>query len=243
MTDTPHRLPILVIRTQPGADETAARLKSLGLPSIVSPALDLAARDVPLPPMTDFEGLIFTSANGVRFFADASPDRSLPAWCVGPATASAALSEGFSPVHQSSGDAGDLAHYIAHHWHAGRPRRLLHIANAAARGIVKEALNKEGFDVNFLALYETRTASALSEEARALLGSGEPFITLIHSAKGARAFLELAGNLAARDQTFVTISEQAATPLREEGYRNLALADHPDEDHLIAALQRVLDAG
>ncbi len=243
MTDTAPRRPVLITRTAPGASETAGRLQQLGLHPVVAPVLGLAARDVPLPALSAYEGLIFTSANGVRFLAEATPDRALTAWCVGPATASEAIREGFSPVHQSSGDAGDLAHFIAHHWHTGRPRRLLHIANSAAKGIVKQALGAEGFEVDFLPLYETRTAPSLSGDAEALLTGGEPFIILIHSAKGASALLALAGHRLARDQIFVAISSQAATPLAEKGFQNVTLADHPDEDHLIAALQRVLASG
>lgn len=243
MTDTTPRRPVLITRTAPGASETAERLRQLALEPVASPVLDLAARDVPLPTLSAYEGLIFTSANGVRFLAEATPDRTLAAWCVGPATASEAIREGFSPVHQSSGDAGDLAHFIAHHWHKGRPRRLLHVANSAAKGIVKQALGAEGFEVDFLPLYETRTAASLSREAEALLTRGEPFIILIHSAKGASALLALAGSALARDQVFVAISSQAAAPLAEKGFQNVTLADHPDEDHLIAALQRVLASG
>lgn len=240
MTDTRASRSVLVTRTAPGAAETATRLGELGIKAVVSPVLDLAARDVQLPPLDRYEGLIFTSANGVRFFADATGERSLAAWCVGPATASEAIREGFSPVHQSSGDAGDLAHFIAHHWHAGRARHLLHIANSAAKGIVKDALGKEGFEVDFLALYETRTAPALSADAAALLDGAEPFIVLIHSAKGAGGILSLAGDRLDRGQVFVAISAQAAAPLVEKGFTNVTLADHPDEGHLLAALDRVL---
>ena len=63
MPDTAAQRPVLVTRTAPGASETAGRLQQLGLHPVVSPMLDLAARDVALPALDAYEGLIFTSAS------------------------------------------------------------------------------------------------------------------------------------------------------------------------------------
>ena len=74
---------------------------------VVSPVLEI----VPLPAPLDLDGLqglIFTSANGVEQFAARSPDRSLPAWCVGAMTAAAARRAGFA-ARSADGDVGDLA--------------------------------------------------------------------------------------------------------------------------------------
>ncbi len=234
---------VLVIRAEPGASETAARLKALGLTPVVSPALRLTARDEALPSLSGYSGLVFTSANGVRFFAEASDDRTLPVWCVGPSTASEAVRQGFSPVHQSSGDAHDLAHFIAHHWTQDTPKSLLHIANSAARGVVKAALSEQGFDLTFVPLYEARPAASLSADAVDAISSGAPVTCLVHSAKGAEALAGLAKSLDLSNTRFVAISAQAAAPLGNAGTGAISIASHPDEDHLLGLLQRVLEAG
>ena len=231
---------IIITRAEPGAAQTAARLTAMGVSHILSPALELAARDEILPDLSRYAGLIFTSANGVRFFAEASAERGLPAWCVGPATASEAVREAFTPVHQSSGDAHDLAHFIAHHWHAHTPKTLLHIANAASRGVVKEALESEGFKIDFVPLYEARPAESLAPDAAVALEADQASIVLIHSSKGAEAFLGLAKAVDLSKTRFVTISEQAARPLQAVKTGGVTVASHPDEDHLLEALEKVL---
>ncbi|WP_158085533.1 uroporphyrinogen-III synthase [Henriciella aquimarina] len=231
---------IIITRAEPGAAQTAARLKQMGLTPVVSSALELARTGTSLPPLDAISGLVFTSANGVRFFAEATPVRDLPAWCVGPATASEALREGFSPVHQSSGDAHALAHYIAHHWDS-QPKRLLHVANAAARGNLKEALAAEGFEVVFAPLYAATKARALRPGAIHALAA-EHSVCLIHSAKGAEAFVSLAEGLDLSGTEFVAISQQAAAPLQTCTTAGVHVASHPDEDHLLDVLQGVLRA-
>lgn len=241
MTDK-ARTPVLVTRAEPGASQTTERLAAMGFEPVLSPALELLARDELVPDLDRFGGLVFTSANGVRFFAEATHDRGLPAWCVGPATASEALREGFSPVHESSGDAHDLAHYITHHW-SGDARRLLHVANAAAKGNLKKALEAEGFRVTFLPLYEARPASGLSAEAVEALGSGDPVFCLIHSQKGADAYRSLAKGRDLSNTRFVAISAQAARPLEGLKAASVSIASHPDEQHLLDLLQRLHAAG
>ncbi|RIJ23955.1 uroporphyrinogen-III synthase [Henriciella barbarensis] len=231
---------IIVTRSQPGADQTARALEERGLTVIVTPAIELTRSDAALPDLSAYGGLIFTSANGVRFLSAETEARDLPTWCVGPATASEALLEGYSPVHQSSGDAEDLAHYIAHHWPSGQSKRLLHVANSAAKGIVKAALEGEGFEVDFLALYEASYAPGLTPAARAAIESGEPCIVLVHSAKGAKAFMDLSEGLDLSRISYVAISEQAAGPLREGGEDLIDVAEHPDEAHLLETLDRFL---
>ena len=58
-------LPVIVTRAEPGASETAARLKAGGYKPLLSPALVLEPlnTDLDLSGVTD---LVFTSANGVR---------------------------------------------------------------------------------------------------------------------------------------------------------------------------------
>lgn len=235
--------PVIITRAEPGGTETAGRLREMGLETILSPVLELASREATVPGLSGFGGLVFTSANGVRYFAKTSDARNLPAWCVGPATASEALREGFSPVHQSSGNARDLAHYIAHHWSASDRKALLHVANAAAKGDLRKALEAQGFEVTFLPLYEARHAAALSSASREQIASGRRTICLIHSAKGAEAFLALANNLNLSRTEFVAISPQAAARLNDSDSGGVHVAGHPDEAHLLECLERVVSDG
>nr|WP_070960427.1 uroporphyrinogen-III synthase [Hyphomonas sp. Mor2] len=237
MADLP---PILIIRAEPGARESAQRVEALGLRAVVSPVLSmktLAAPEQPTP--QSLAGLVFTSANGVRAYAARAVDVSLPAWCVGPATAAAARSAGFTHIHESAGNAVDLAHFIAQRSvPSGKP--LLHIANAAAKGDLKRQLETHGFSVAFAPLYEMQGAETLSEEAVHVLREGGPACVLIHSAKGATRFAELVADLPTDHLTAVAISEPAIAPLQTMTLAARYVASTPNEDGVIAALQSAI---
>ena len=231
-------LPVIVTRAEPGARQTCQRLAERGYLALSSPTLELTANpDAVMPEMETVSGLVFTSANGVRFFTAQSSDRTHSAWCVGPATAEAARVAGFEQVHQSSGNALQLAEFIlARGGRSAKP--LLHIANAAAEGKLAERLSLANQAVDFVPLYQAEPALKLSISVTKTLESQMPCLLLVHSAKAALAFAYLAKGLPVGALIGVAISDQAAAPLRHLDLPEVLIADHPDEDGLFAALKK-----
>ena len=80
-------LRIWVTRTQPGANATAARLTAMGHMPIVQPVL----KAQPIPnaalDLAGVDALAFTSGHAITAFAALSPERDLPVFTVGEASA------------------------------------------------------------------------------------------------------------------------------------------------------------
>lgn len=232
--------PIIVTRAEPGAAATVAQLEHLGLTVLLAPMLNLELLpQTHLPNAESLAGLVFTSANGVRTYADRRQDRSLTAWCVGPATAEAARLAGFSEIRESAGNAVDLAHYVAKHT-APLDRPLLHVANEAATGTLKQTLTTLGFDVLFAPLYVMRPVNALTASVQNVLADSKPAIVLVHSAKGAAAFAKLIDSATLKHWHLVAISEPAGAPLAMLAPDTTHIADAPNEDGLMRALDIAL---
>jgi len=232
--------PVLITRAQPGADETARRVEQIGHTAILSPVLIMEERsDAVLPSAETLSGLVFTSANAVRAYAGLRHDRFLPAWGVGPATATAARAAGFSDVHESAGNALDLADFIARKT-APTHKPLLHIANAAAKGDLKQRLAVHGFETKFAPLYDMRPAASLSDAAYEVLSQDAPCVLLIHSAKGAQRFAELCQDRRLNHLITIAISESAAAPLNRLDLKTIEIAPSPNEDGLFHAMEAAL---
>lgn len=233
-------IPIIVTRAEPGASETVERLKARGLTAISAPMLSLVELpDIQIPEPSDISGVMFTSANGVRTYATRRTDRHLHAWCVGPATAKAARDEGFETVHESAGNAVDLANFIATRTSPSK-HPLLHVANSAATGTLRETLEARGHCTVFAPLYEMRPAQTLSEQVAKLLNKNARTIILLHSEKGASAFAALTETLAVSNSIGVAISDRASTPLERSNLSAIYIAEGPNEDGLFAALEIAL---
>lgn len=233
----PDRPKVLVTRAEPGAQQTAQRLRRRGYSALVSPAIILGTvTPPPVLPLGSAGGLIFTSANGVRFFAGASGRRDLTAWCVGPATARAAHDAGFGHIQNARGNADDLAILIRH-----KARRkagpLIHVANEAAAGELAARLRGDDFEVIFASLYKAMPASKLKPMAAKSLKTCDLHAVLVHSAKGARAFARLAKSFDVSAVRLVAVSEKAAQPALQLGWLSIDIAAAPNETALIAALE------
>lgn len=233
-------IPIIVTRAEPGASETVERLKALGRRPVLAPMLSLRElTDEPIPDSKDISGVVFTSANGVRTYAKRRADRRLPAWCVGPATAQAAREEGFEAVHESAGNAVDLAEFITTRMPAP-DRPLLHVANAAAGGTLQKTLESKGYRTVFSPIYEMLPAQSFPDAVSNLFNQDTQSIILAYSEKGAKAFAALIGAQALNNCTGVAISDRASGPLEPLNLSAIYIADVPNEDGLFAALQKAL---
>lgn len=115
---------LLIVRPEPGASGTAARVRAMGHAATVQPLLATEALDWVLPaPLPD--AVLITSAAAVRHAGPAVAGlQHLPALCVGEATATAARAAGWQAAAAGPGTVQALLDDAARSPH----RRLLHLA-------------------------------------------------------------------------------------------------------------------
>ena len=221
---------IWVTRTQPEAGTTAERLRAMGhepvaAPVLVSRRIPRAAIDPAGIDLADIEALAFTSAAGVRAFADLSPARDLAVFAVGAATAEAARAAGFGAVRTAGGDVQALATAIAD----ARPGRVLNPTARKPAADLVALLAARGAEARSVVVYETVPAPEAPPEAIDAV--------LVHSARAARIIAGLIGPDRAPLLTVFAISEAAAAPLRGLPFARVVAAPFPDEASLLDLLQ------
>jgi uroporphyrinogen-III synthase len=227
---------ILVTRSEPGASETAQRLRAAGFDAIVEPLFVIVPIDAAVP---EFDALAFTSANGARQFARLSPRRDARVFCVGARTAQAAREAGFTEVISADGDVEALIDLIARKLPHGM--RLLHVGNAESRGDLAERLSAAGHVARFVPVFHAAPVQSPGPRLAALLaGDAQINAVMVHSPRASTilaGFVDSAGGRAL--PTIVAISEAAAAPLAGRAAR-IEIAAAPDEASLISALARLV---
>nr|WP_222934348.1 uroporphyrinogen-III synthase [Caulobacter sp. 17J80-11] len=224
---------VWVTRARPGADETAQRLTALGHDPLVVPVL--AVRE--LEPQIELSGvaaLAFTSRNGVAAFARLNPERALPVFTVGDATAQAAREAGFGDVRSAHGDVNALAALLAEEVPALNGA-VLHAGAREPAGDLPGLLAGR-VNLRTVALYET----AAADPADALARLDTLDAVLVHSPKAGRRLAAVLDPDAAGHLSFACISPAAAEPLAEGGFKKLHAARFPDEGHLLKLLAEPL---
>jgi uroporphyrinogen-III synthase len=215
---------IWITRAEPGASRTAEKVRALGHEPVVAPLLEVH----PLPAEIELHGigaLAFTSANGVRAFAERSPERALPVFAVGDATAAAARKAGFAEVASADGDLDALADLIAANAR-GLKGAVLAPGPREPAGDLPRALAAQGLAARALTLYETLPVFPRS--------IGPVDAVLVHSPKaGERLAVVLGGK---PGPAAYCISAAAAAPLAGQPFADIRWAEHPDEDSLLGLL-------
>lgn len=182
------------------------------------------------------DGLLFTSANGVRALAGLTSARDLPALCVGEGTARAARGAGYLNAFSAGGDARALADLARR----SGLRNFLHPRGADAAGDLKGWLAETRQNVTEAILYRAIETGAPSAPVAAALARGRVHLVTSWSRRNgailARRLGEAGANLAATD--LLAISPAAAESLSGAGFRRVIIAEAPDSPAMLTAIRR-----
>ena len=103
---------ILLTRPLEDCSEMIIKFKSLGHQVSHLPLLSVDKVDYEKINLSDFKGIIFTSANAVKFLDLKSIDKNLLCFCVGSATEKKARSVGFQNVIAAEGNVSNLKELV-----------------------------------------------------------------------------------------------------------------------------------
>jgi len=231
-------------------DDAAALVRALaerGIDAILAPMLTIqpaahAARHL-AERLTGAQAVLFTSANGVRAFAAASPRRELPVLAVGDASAAAARIAGFRSVASAGGDVDDLVALVAAHL-SQQGGALVHAAGTTVAGDLAGKLAVRGFAVHRAILYEAVPAAALDRDTAAAMRRGEAAMALFFSPRTATTFVRLAAAAGVGDacgaMAALALSPAVAAALAALSWRTVRVASRPGQGDLLAALDAFL---
>lgn len=235
----------LVTRPREDSEGVSRELRARGLTVTVEPLLDIAYLDAAIN-AEGVQGILATSANGVRALARLLPDRSLPVWAVGDASAREARALGYERVESAGGDVHTLAALVKDRCEPGTGA-FLHAAGSVTAGDLAGLLAEAGFAVRRVVLYEARTATALSDDLTQALRNGGIGLALFFSPRTAATFVTLvqAAGLSGtvRPLTAYALSRAVADKLAPLSWAAVRVAAVPTQAALLAALEEDLAAG
>ena len=239
---------VLITRPEREATALAAALSERGHLAVIAPLFHLQI----LHPPSDFEArvsacqaILLTSANGARALAEATHQRSRLLFAVGDTTAATAEGLGFTAVTSASGDGAALAALVRQQLDA-KAAPLLHVSGTEVGFDLGEALGKDGFEVQRVALYEAREADALPASAAAALQARALDVATFFSPRASALFAELvrtAGLVdSLSDVSAVAISPAALAPLADLPFKASVAAQRPTRQAVLDEVDRLAPA-
>lgn len=262
---------VLVTRTPEQAAPLASALRTAGARPVLAPMIrllpaeDSSQLDAGLRRLRDYDAIVFTSANALRFTLQRARELGLEATlretsarvvCGGAQTARAAVEAGL-PVHfvpaaasaegrRGSGDAEALLAQLSTHLEP-RGRRFLLPRSEIGREVLADGLAKLGAEVDAVVAYRNvPPAEERAEELRAWLRRDELDVLTFASPSAVRHLVALLGEeerSAMQRCILAAVGPTTAAALESLGFRADVVPDWPDAKQLVAALVEYVRRG
>jgi uroporphyrinogen-III synthase len=245
---------ILLTRPLDGARISAARLADEGFGAVILPLLRYCPADEDSIPERTYDAVIFTSAAapgilvGRSDFPLSSSERTPRAYCIGPATAKAAIAAGFDAAVPDRADSEGLLAKLRADMDTGRlPARpeLLYICARHVSHDLASALPEA--NIVRTVIYEAKLIDPGHDKLAAALDAAAHGGAFLYSARTARQLAHLSQKYGLVDAlcglTLVGISEKVAQMMPKWQNGHIVVADRPDESGMIAALRAAANKG
>ena len=137
----------------------------------------------------NYNGLIFTSANAVRFLKLKNNEKNIKCFCVGNLTERSLRLKGFNNTISASGTVNALKNIIINS--EKNIKNLAYLCGDVISYELDKQLVQEGFKVSKIINYTSAKITDLNKESEDLIKKYPPNVTLIYSKRSAESFDEI----------------------------------------------------
>ena len=180
-----------IIFTRPLIDSEDLMMNffSSGHKVIHMPTLSITSANMEPLITKDYDGLIFTSANAVRFLNLKNGDKQIKCFCVGSLTEKSLRMKGFNNTVSASGTVNALKNLIINS--EKNIKNLAYLCGDIVSYELDKELSQEGFKVRKIINYTSAKIVDLNKESMELIKKYPANIALIYSKRSAESFDEI----------------------------------------------------
>jgi uroporphyrinogen-III synthase len=227
---------ILLTRPLEDCSEMILKFKSLGhqvshLPLLVVEKVNYDSVNFP-----SFGGIIFTSANAIKFLDLKSIDKKILCFCVGEATEKTARNNGFQNVIAAEGNVENLKELILQNFDK-KDGSLIYISGETVSTDLDQQLLKVGYNVKRIVNYRTLHNKNFNEEFVKELKQKMPDIVYVYSQNSAASFLNYIKLQQLEslwmNTNLMCIGEKTSSILNEIKWKKIFLFNPGEEEFLL----------
>ena len=227
---------ILLTRPFEDSSEMILKFRSLGHQVSHLPLIRIEKVNHEEINFSEFGGIVFTSANAVKFLDTKRVDKNIKCFCVGNATERKARSIGFQNTIAAEGNVTNLKELIIQSYE-NKKKELLYISGEIISVNLDQQLLSEGFKVKRIINYKVNHNQKFDAKFVNELKLKMPDMTYIYSQNSASSFLNFIKihqleNLW-KNTNLMCIGEKASSILNEIKWKKIFLFNPGDEEFLL----------
>ncbi len=227
---------ILLTRPLEDCSEMIVKFKSLGHRVSHLPLLSVEEVVYDTINFEEFNGIIFTSANAVKFLNHGEINKTIKCFCVGETTEKKARSLGFQNTTAAEGNVSNLKELILQNYEASSGK-LLYVSGETISVDLEEQLLKEGYNVNRIVNYRVNHNMNFNEDFVKELKQNMPDIVYVYSQNSGSSFLNFIKihqlESLWMDTNLMCIGEKTSSILNEIKWKKIFLFNPGEEEFLL----------
>ena len=227
---------ILFTRSLEDSKDLILRFNELGHKVSYMPVIEIEKVDHDVINFNDFKGLIFTSANSLKFINSKEVDKNIFCFCVGSATEKKALSLGFQNVISAEGNVRNLKEIILRNFNSNVGKILYLSGELISKDLDKE-LNLLGYDIKRIINYTAEPIREIDQKFLENLKSSVPDILYVYSQNSALSLLNLINKYNLNDiwmnTNLMCMSEKISSVLNNIKWKKIFLFNAGEEEYLL----------
>ena len=227
---------ILFTRSLEDSKDLILRFNELGHKVSYMPVIEIKKVDHDVINFNDFKGLIFTSANSLKFINSKEVDKNIFCFCVGSATEKKALSLGFQNVISAEGNVRNLKEIILRNFNSNVGKILYLSGELISKDLDKE-LNLLGYDIKRIINYTAKPIREIDQKFLENLKSSVPDILYVYSQNSALSLLNLINKYNLNDvwmnTNLMCMSEKISSVLNNIKWKKIFLFNAGEEEYLL----------
>ena len=227
---------ILLTRPLEDCSEMIIKFKSLGHQVSHLPLLSIEKIDYDQINFSVYKGIIFTSANAVKYLDHKNIDKNLLCFCVGSATEKKARSAGFQNVIAAEGNVGNLKELILQNFDQ-KDGQLIYISGETISVDLDQQLTNEGYSVKRIVNYRTIYNQKFDDNFIKELMLKIPDMVYIYSQNSASSFLNFIkinqSESLWMNTNLMCIGEKTSSILNEIKWKKIFLFNPGEEEFLL----------
>jgi uroporphyrinogen-III synthase len=227
---------ILLTRPLEDCSEIILRFKSLGHKVSHLPLIKIEPIKYEGKKFTDYKGIIFTSANAVKFLDLKNINKKIQCFCVGDATEKKVRSFGFQNVISAEGNVTNLKELILQNFDL-KDGKLIYVSGEIISTDLDQQLLKEGYNIQRIINYRTCHNKKFDENFVKELKLKIPDIVYVYSQNSALSFLNFIKIYQSEnlwmDTNLMCIGEKTSSILNEIKWKKIFLFNPGEEEFLL----------
>jgi len=227
---------ILLTRPLEDCSEMILKFRSLGHQVSHLPLLKINKINYEVINFIDYKGIIFTSANAVKFLETKKIDKKILCFCVGNATENKARSIGFQNVIAAEGNVENLIELVLQNFDP-KAGKLIYICGETISVDLDQKLIKEGYNIKRIINYRTYHNEKLNKNFIEALKLNMPDMVYVYSQNSALSFLKLIKIYQSENlwmnTNLMCISEKTSSILNEIKWKKIFLFNPGEEEFLL----------